>query len=149
MDKNMFILMYYSELLPELKANSAEVLDSIEGQAKQHNPDVKVNGVLFYDRGHFIQLLEGGESEVWELYQHISLDQRHHKVELIFFEPVKKQEFNNWNMDVFDMQDLNSEPLVAEDLKKFRRVYLRNEKPSASEVARWTKRLITQPQARF
>ena len=145
----MFILMYYSELLPELQVSSAEVLRSIEAQAKRHNPDVKVNGVLFYDRGRFIQLLEGEEGEVWDLYQHISLDHRHHKVELIFFEEVRKQEFEGWNMDVFDIQSMDGEPLVAEDLKKFRQVYLRNEKPSAEEVSRWVKRLITQPEARF
>ncbi|BFM17196.1 hypothetical protein R50073_33790 [Maricurvus nonylphenolicus] len=145
----MHILMYYSELLPELYDRKGQILDDIESTAKGHNPDVKINGVLFFDRGHFIQLLEGEEEEVWELYQKISMDRRHHNVQLIFFDAVRKQEFSCWNMDVFDLEDMAFEPLSAEDLKKFRRVYLHNEKPSTEEVSRWVKRLITQPEARF
>lgn len=145
----MHILMYYSELLPELLPKSSEILADIESKAKGFNPDAHINGVLFFDRGHFIQLLEGNEEEVWSLYQRISMDRRHHNVQLIFFEEVRQQEFSQWNMDVFDFDDMVFEAITAEDLKKFRRVYLHNEKPSSEEIARWVKRLITQPQARF
>ncbi len=142
----MYLLSYYSQL-NEFRCPLVDILEDIASTAKRRNLLLNINGVLFYDKGRFVQVLEGREQEVVALYRSITSDPRHTNIELVFSEPVKKREFQQWNMDVFNLDTMGG--LDSDCLHNFRRIYLRNEHPSGAEIARWIKRMIARPEARF
>lgn len=69
------------------------------GKARQHNSEKNITGILLYGYNHFIQLLEGEDELVRELYfQRIHRDPRHHSVKILQESPVKKRLFAQWSM---------------------------------------------------
>ena len=71
-----------SFLLPEIY--------SMLSKAKDHNAEHGITGCLLYHNSHFLQLLEGEEKELDQLYGKIINDKRHHTVELIQKEEYPK-----------------------------------------------------------
>lgn len=71
-------------------------------KAKDYNAEHGITGCLLYHNSHFLQLLEGEEKEVLNLFQKISMDGRHHDIILIESEFSKQRVFNNWSMAFHD-----------------------------------------------
>lgn len=67
-------------------------------QAREHNSQHGVTGVLLYTDGSFFQVLEGEESTVDTLFARISRDLRHTGVTLIIREPIARRAFADWTM---------------------------------------------------
>jgi hypothetical protein len=84
-------------------------LHAILKQSKAHNPGVGVTGVLCFcfDAGVFMQVLEGGRSQVSRLYNRIARDPRHHDVELLSYEDIAERNFAGWAMGQVNMNRLN------------------------------------------
>lgn len=83
-----------SFLLPEIY--------SMLSKAKDHNAEHGITGCLLYHNSHFLQLLEGDEKELDQLYGKIINDKRHHDVELIQKEKYPKALFSDWSMAFYD-----------------------------------------------
>jgi len=95
----MYSLVYRST------ANASFVLPEIYGmlsKAKDYNSEHGITGCLLYHNTSFLQLLEGDKSEVHALYEKITQDKRHHKVEIIKEESLSKRLFKDWNMAFHD-----------------------------------------------
>lgn len=58
----------------------------------------QVTGMLLYLDPFFIQVLEGEETVVNQLFSIIEKDPRHHKVSLIYKKPIAERHFENWTM---------------------------------------------------
>ena len=56
---------------------TADAIESILHQSRDHNPISGVTGVLCYGGGIFLQAIEGGRMAISELYGHIQRDKRH------------------------------------------------------------------------
>lgn len=76
-------------------------LEDILSAALKRNAELDVTGLLAYFREtrEFIQLLEGEEAAVLDLYHNaIARDARHRSVEIFFIEQEPKRIFPDWRM---------------------------------------------------
>jgi hypothetical protein len=87
-------LIYVSTMVGDSAREVKEILDS----AVKHNQLNDVTGMLLYYKGAYMQVLEGGESEVMETYARICDDKRHQDVTLLSITEVKSRQFERWSM---------------------------------------------------
>jgi hypothetical protein len=66
--------------------------------ARRNNARLSVSGILLYDAGSFIQVLEGEEQVVQPLLDTISRDERHHRVQVLRRGEIQKRSFAAWSM---------------------------------------------------
>jgi len=97
-------LMYASRAAQGLKP---EALSAILKRSTTHNPSVGVTGVLCFSGEVFLQVLEGGRSQVSALYNRIACDPRHHDVVLLSFDEIAERRFAGWAMGQVHMNMLN------------------------------------------
>ena len=68
-------------------------------QCREKNTPKNISGILLYGYGMFIQLLEGDDELVRELYyQHIANDPRHYDMKVLSEGFVNNRLFQNWSM---------------------------------------------------
>ena len=99
-------LMYASRAAESV---NADALAAILKRSREHNPQVGVTGVLcFCANSHvFMQVLEGGRSQVSKLYNEIAHDPRHNEVALLSYEEIGERTFASWSMGQVHMSRLN------------------------------------------
>jgi hypothetical protein len=97
-------LMYASRVADTLKP---EGLNAIMRKSTANNPAVGVTGVLCFSGEVFLQVLEGGRSQVSALYNRIAADPRHHDVVLLSYEEIAERRFAGWAMGQVNMKMLN------------------------------------------
>ena len=66
--------------------------------ARQRNAELAITGILLYGNECFIQLLEGEEDVVQELYAQIKQDARHGNIITFTNKPVAQRVFTDWTM---------------------------------------------------
>ena len=91
----MLSLIYVSTSVNLL--NDEELL-SILKVSRENNASKDVTGLLLYKGGNFMQVLEGPDEVVNDLYEKIKLDSRHKDVSLISREQISARQFSNWEM---------------------------------------------------
>lgn len=84
-----------------------DVLNSILRKSTQNNPPVGVTGVLCFSGNVFLQVLEGGRSQVSKLYNRIAQDPRHTDVVMLSYEEIDERNFAGWAMGQVNMGRLN------------------------------------------
>ncbi|WP_174874249.1 BLUF domain-containing protein [Vogesella oryzae] len=92
--------------------HTQELLDAILTRSQQHNPGHGITGVLCFSGNIFMQVLEGGRSEVSALYNHIASDPRHQGVELLSFEEIGERRFASWTMGQVNLAKVNPSLLL-------------------------------------
>ena len=97
-------LMYASRATETVRP---ETLTAILKKSTQNNPGVGVTGVLCFSGAIFLQVLEGGRSQVSKLYNHIAQDPRHTDVVLLSYEEIEERSFAGWSMGQVNMGRLN------------------------------------------
>jgi len=75
---------------------------SMLSRAKEYNAEHKISGCLLYHNNQFLQLLEGEENEVLNLFQKISMDKRHKDIVLIESSHSEERLFYKWSMAFHD-----------------------------------------------
>lgn len=70
--------------------------------ARRNNDRDAITGMLLYEDGTFLQVLEGENDVVEATYQRIAADKRHHKIMLIARFEVDHRSFHDWEMGFFD-----------------------------------------------
>ncbi len=73
-------------------------LKNLLNKSRQKNERQKISGMLLYLDPFFIQILEGEEQFVNELFNTIKQDPRHYKVSLIYKKPIEERSFADWSM---------------------------------------------------
>ncbi|MEA3641021.1 MAG: BLUF domain-containing protein [Lamprobacter sp.] len=66
--------------------------------ARKHNAEKSITGLLLFQGGHFLQVLEGEPNVVRELFKQICKDQRHTDIALLFEELVSHSQYPDWSM---------------------------------------------------
>jgi len=94
-DEEILTLVYVSEESYPMNQN---VLNDILEHSRKHNTKVNISGVLLYENGSFLQLLEGKENRVRALYQKICKDTRHKHVAKIIEFKSRQKSFAEWSM---------------------------------------------------
>lgn len=95
-------LVYISQAVR--KMSPADLAD-IQGKAKSNNAPLDVTGSLFYNGGWFLQVLEGPEATLDQLYNKIELDPRHKNSRVLYNEPAKYRTFPRWSMNMTNLND--------------------------------------------
>jgi hypothetical protein len=97
-------LMYASRAA---RTFGAEELNAVLRQSTSNNPRQGVTGVLCFSGEIFLQVLEGGRSQVSALYNRIVQDPRHRDVVLLNYEEIDERSFAGWAMGQVNMARLN------------------------------------------
>jgi len=95
MPKDFIQLLYLSNAKPELKQQE---LDSILRVSRENNPSRDITGLLVFSNGVFIQVLEGGRSDVHKLFETICDDTRHQDVAILGEYNDQERIFAKWSM---------------------------------------------------
>jgi hypothetical protein len=103
----MLVRLLYASRAAE--SVNPDALAAILKRSKAHNPTVGITGVLCFcfNAGVFLQVLEGGRSQVSGLYNAIAHDPRHSDVELLSYEEIGERQFAGWAMGQVNMNRLN------------------------------------------
>lgn len=91
----MIQLVYVSSAVKE--CTEEEILEILE-VSRKNNKERNITGMLLYISGNFIQILEGSEKEVNEIFDKILKDERHKDVTLICKKPADERIFPDWSM---------------------------------------------------
>ncbi len=91
----MFQLVYASKSRAGLSDSD---LVSLLAQARRRNAISGVTGVLLHMGGAFLQVLEGEEATIGQLFEDIRSDPRHGKVRTLLAQPVVRPMFRDWAM---------------------------------------------------
>lgn len=97
----MHLISYAStshKLLTEIE------LEQLLVKSRDNNIEHNITGLLLYRDGSFIQVIEGPESELRQLYRNINSDPLHYNVTTILDEPTAGRIFPSWHMGYARMQ---------------------------------------------
>jgi hypothetical protein len=93
--EHLLRLMYLSTATP---TNDSGSIQSILRASSVHNPLSGITGLLCSSRSHFLQVIEGPEQAVIELYGRVAKDPRHRDPVLLGIELVADRLFAGWSM---------------------------------------------------
>ena len=71
-------------------------------QSRNKNERLGVTGLLLYDHGTFMQILEGSKETVLGMMQQIEVDSRHQGVKTLEMRKLAKRYYPNWSMAFLD-----------------------------------------------
>lgn len=91
----LFRLIYASRAVDVNAAELQRILDT----SVRNNRDANITGMLLFDHGAFLQLLEGPRSAVTRQFVKIAQDPRHDRVEIIQAATVDARFFWRWHME--------------------------------------------------
>ena len=90
---------------------SQEELASLLTHSRGRNSDDEITGLLIYrfkkdfNRGNFVQVLEGPESAIDDVWERISNDSRHHTIVVIEEDSIEERMFADWSMGFRNIDD--------------------------------------------
>jgi hypothetical protein len=79
-------------------AFSDALLQDLLLQARRHNAEMSVTGILCYGNQQFMQVIEGPEEVVRALYERIKQDPRHYAVTTYADKEIDQRAFAGWGM---------------------------------------------------
>ena len=91
----MFQLLYTSKAVKPFKDEELKQLLEV---ARTNNSKKSITGMLLYCNSNFIQLLEGNEDDLRQLFDVISADTRHNEVIKIMENKIEAPHFPDWSM---------------------------------------------------
>jgi hypothetical protein len=88
-------LIYVSRPVGEVTANDiGQILDS----SKRNNAESGISGILCFNRGVYLQCLEGSREAVNSTYNRILRDGRHQDTMLLCYQDIVMRNFSQWKM---------------------------------------------------
>ena len=101
-------LIYVSSATQDF--TEAELKELLE-LSRQKNGRLGISGLLLYKDGNFIQVLEGPEESVLDLYQRIQKDPRHSNLLTLVHQAIDQRQFADWSMGFHNLNQLKPEDL--------------------------------------
>lgn len=90
-----------SAVRPFAKTELVELLT----QARAKNSRLGITGMLLYKDGNFLQVIEGDDNAVRQLFGSILQDVRHQDILVIDENTVSERQFGNWSMAFRNLGD--------------------------------------------
>ncbi|GAA4037414.1 BLUF domain-containing protein [Hymenobacter glaciei] len=91
----LYTLIYRSQAS---RAVHEVTLPPLLRKARLHNERARLGGLLLYANGEFMQVLEGPEPALSQLYARIQADPRHYAVRTLAYGPIAERAFPDWRM---------------------------------------------------
>lgn len=101
----LYEILYVSTLSVDQPLSA---IAAIAAQARHHNRNNGITGLLVFDGSRFCQQLEGPESAVRALMQRIRDDPRHLYVEVLHDAPLEQRRFQNFSLGFSTLEDENA-----------------------------------------
>jgi hypothetical protein len=111
----MYELLYLS-VSP--RGLSESELEEILCAARLKNKRLGITGMLLYHDREIMQILEGDEDVVKELYKTIATDQRHSSVAILYQGGIENRSFSQWSM-AFKLLDQDSVKELAAGFEEY------------------------------
>ena len=92
---SLYALIYRSQAS---RAVHEVTLPPLLRKARLHNERTRLGGLLLYANGEFLQVLEGPEPALSQLYVRIQADPRHYDVRTLAYGPIAERAFPDWRM---------------------------------------------------
>lgn len=96
----MIQLIYYS--VANVSLSETDIYDILE-VSRKNNSRNNITGCLLYYNDAFLQILEGDEKTIEELYAAIEADERHYNVRRVYADDIQERLFKDWSMDFYDL----------------------------------------------
>lgn len=93
--RRMIQLIYCSQASA---APTSDELHALLAQSRGKNDRLDVSGILVYEDGVFLQVLEGPDEAVLGLRETIECDPRHHGFRQLHLAAIEGREFGDWSM---------------------------------------------------
>ena len=88
-------IIYQSTAVADL---SGTELERLLHQSRTHNQAAAVTGMLLYDGGRFLQVLEGEKQAIEPIFGRILVDCRHTDVQVLANGEMERRQFGTWSM---------------------------------------------------
>ena len=72
----------------------------------KYNHNSYISGMLLYDNGYFIQIIQGPIATIDRLYTRISKDPRHSNIKLVGEEFLPVRDCNGWGIGFYENQEV-------------------------------------------
>lgn len=97
-------------------------LNAICAKARKLNLTIGVTGILLFNRGGFLQVLEGNHIVLKKLYEKICADPRHCHHERLAVIESNQRYFDSWNMGLLNLEEVADwdRAIFDESLRKLR-----------------------------
>jgi Sensors of blue-light using FAD len=92
---HMYSVVYVSSATVDF--SSAQLVQLLD-VSRRNNAVVGVTGMLLYKDGNFMQVLEGEQQAVQDVYTRVARDTRHAGVLRLLREEYSQRQFPNWSM---------------------------------------------------
>ena len=105
----MYFLIYRSEAVENTVDKDLHFLLM---QSRDRNKSLAVTGMLLFFENRFLQLLEGSEENVKQVYKSICADARHKNLLVLKEGPANQRLFPDWSMSfrTVSLQEIEDEP---------------------------------------
>lgn len=90
-----YCITYFSSAI---QSTTEQVVLDIVHFSRENNARLGITGVLLYINGRIVQVLEGQQQAVEQLYQSIQADPRHTDVRTVISQPIAQRLFDQWYM---------------------------------------------------
>ncbi len=100
----MYHIVYYSVAVGQ---PTTEDLRLLLRQSRRNNAGLGITGLLLYGNGHYLQVLEGMQTPLEQLFSVIKQDCRHSRVIALSAGPIQKRVFAAWSMGFERLSDEN------------------------------------------
>lgn len=87
---------------------SEKELKHLLREIRKKNAEQGITGLLLYNDGSFIQVIEGSEEVIHRVFTSISKDNRHTNVVKLLEEPIDHRAFPDWSMGFRQISDKQS-----------------------------------------
>jgi hypothetical protein len=91
----MYFLAYQSSAAPKL---DEDILIDILIASRRRNSESNITGLLLYIEGQIVQIIEGEEHDVIQLFSKIEQDRRHYSIVKIAEGNIDDRMFKGWSM---------------------------------------------------
>ena len=108
--------LLYSSVSPS--GFSESELEGILQKARSKNEGLGITGMLVYHDREIMQILEGDEKVIRDLYTTISQDIRHRSVEILYQGTIEQRSFTQWTM-AFKLLDQESAQELVLGLEEY------------------------------
>ena len=100
---DLFQLVYVSSASPLF--TESDLLNLLK-ESRKKNLKHDLTGMLLYHEGNIMQVIEGKENEVFELFGKIQSDKRHTGLIKLLYEPIERRNFKDWSMSYLNITDV-------------------------------------------
>ncbi len=109
-EANLVSIVYVSSGVRQFEKQG--VIDILQ-VSRRNNTRLGITGILVYQDGNFMQVLEGTEQDLSELMRSIERDDRHRGVIVLLKKAITERQFPQWSMAFKDLNELPAEDAAA------------------------------------